>query len=125
MGIKYINLSVAIHGVDAASDGVGFLIGWLREAVRAGLTGHSRELFKFRDEFDSDIEVEVIETAGEPRYAAMYLADKEEVILDAQRWRWLREQGGWPDTEYAASNQAPEWFDRLADKGLSLQPNKQ
>ena len=40
------------------------------------------------------------------------------VIRDARRWRWLRAQQGWPDTEAAAGGAAPEWFDALADAGL-------
>ena len=38
------------------------------------------------------------------------------VIRDAIRWRKLREQGGWPDSEAAASGQPPEWFDALVDR---------
>lgn len=38
------------------------------------------------------------------------------VIRDALRWRKLRQQGGWPDTEAAAGGQPAEWFDSLADR---------
>jgi len=34
---------------------------------------------------------------------------------DADRWRWLRQQGGWPDTEAAMMNATPENFDEMAD----------
>lgn len=37
------------------------------------------------------------------------------IIRDAIRWRKLRACGGWPDSESAASDQPPEWFDALAD----------
>ena len=123
MSIKYVRLSVGVHGIDATEDGVRFLAGWIKEATMAGLTGHSRELLKFRNEFDTDIEVEIEMTVGEALQSTLYLADKEDVMLDAKRWRWLREQGGWPETENAASGQPAEWFDRLADENLHMQPN--
>ena len=41
-----------------------------------------------------------------------------EMANDAKRWRWLREQRGWPETEMSALNQPPEWFDALADQGM-------
>lgn len=41
-----------------------------------------------------------------------------EMATDAKRWRWLRQQEGWPETEMAALSQPPEWFDALADQGM-------
>lgn len=37
---------------------------------------------------------------------------------DAIRWRWLRNQGGWPDSEAATSGFTPEQFDEMADEGI-------
>lgn len=47
-----------------------------------------------------------------------YMRPLTQVELDAERWRWLRMQQGWPDSESAASGESPEWFDRLADEGI-------
>ena len=41
-----------------------------------------------------------------------------ELVIDAKRWRWLRNQEGWPASECEASGQPPEWFDRMADEGI-------
>lgn len=41
---------------------------------------------------------------------------------DAERWRWLRKQGGWPDSEAAVIGATPEDFDRMADEGMNM-PN--
>jgi len=123
MGIVYARLSIAIHGLNADGDALSFLVGWLREATRAGLKGTLRNRFGFRDEYDSDIEVDIEETAGNTEAQIAYLADRSRMELDAARWRWLREQEGWPETECAASGQSPEWFDRLADEKIHPQPN--
>jgi hypothetical protein len=64
MSIKYAQLTVSIHGLDADEDALDFLKGWLQAATKAGLLGHQRDRFRFRDEFESDIEVELVETAG-------------------------------------------------------------
>lgn len=47
------------------------------------------------------------------------LAEIPRIFQDAKRWRWLREQKGWPDTEAAVSGYTPEQFDAMADKGLT------
>ena len=64
MTIKYVRLSIAIHGLDADEDAPEFLVGWLKAATLAGLCGHQSDRFRFRNEYDSDIEVEIEETAG-------------------------------------------------------------
>ena len=65
MAIKYARLSIAVHGLDADKGALEFLVGWLKAATLAGLMGNQRDLFRFRNEFESDIEVEVEETAGD------------------------------------------------------------
>lgn len=64
MAIKYVQLTVSIHGLDADSEMLDFLKGWVREATKAGLLGDMRDFFNFRDEFEDDITVEVTEVAG-------------------------------------------------------------
>jgi hypothetical protein len=39
----------------------------------------------------------------------------------AERWAWLRKQGGWPDSEAAMMRATPEDFDRLADEGMDYE----
>lgn len=56
MTVKCVRLTVAIHGLDADADALDFLKGWIREETRAGLLGHQRDRFRFRDG-DGDIEV--------------------------------------------------------------------
>lgn len=66
MSVKYVKFSVAIHGIDAEDDVViGFMRGWLKAAVKAELEGNMKDYFKFRDGFESDIEIELDEYAGE------------------------------------------------------------
>ena len=67
MGIKYVKLSVSVHGIDAEEDAPSYLVGWLRAATESALRGGLKppELFKFRDEFENDIVVEIEETASE------------------------------------------------------------
>ena len=63
--IKYVRFGVSIHGIQVQDPAaVEFLKGWIRAETVAGLTGHQKSLFNFRDEFDSDVEVEIEETAG-------------------------------------------------------------
>lgn len=64
MGLNYVQLTVSIHGLDADVDALDFLRGWVREATKAGLLGHQRERFRFRNEHDGEIEVEVVKSAG-------------------------------------------------------------
>lgn len=40
------------------------------------------------------------------------------IMRDAERWRWLREQRGWPESEAAMLDAMPEDFDKLADEGI-------
>ena len=67
MSVKYIKISIAIHGVSIEEEATtNFLVGWIREAAKAGLLGEQRRgRYKFRNESDDDIEVEVEEVAGE------------------------------------------------------------
>ena len=67
MTIKYMKFEVSIHGLDATSPEIAasYMIGWLKAAAYAALHGKSRGLFNARNEFDSDIEVELVESAGE------------------------------------------------------------
>jgi len=66
MGVKYMQFTVSIHGVDVKDEAhANFMAGWVREAVKACLLGHQKEGFGYRNEFDSDIEVELSEYAGE------------------------------------------------------------
>ena len=37
--------------------------------------------------------------------------------LDAERWRWLRQCQGWPESGAAMIGATPEDFDKLADQG--------
>ncbi|HEX19660.1 MAG TPA: hypothetical protein ENG78_02405 [Acidiferrobacteraceae bacterium] len=66
MSVKYIKLSVAIHGLDIKDEelAVDFLKGWLKSAVIDALSGNNKELFNFRDEYVSDIEIEFVEKSG-------------------------------------------------------------
>ena len=65
MSIKYAQFEVSVHGIDADAKGVETLALEIKEAVRKVLLGNQRDQFKFRDEFDSDLEAELVETAGE------------------------------------------------------------
>lgn len=46
-----------------------------------------------------------------------------ELRQDAERWRWIRSCGSWPETEMWASDAKPEDFDRIADDGMRETPN--
>ena len=39
---------------------------------------------------------------------------------DAERWRWLRQQQGWPDSEAAMLQATPEQFDASADAAAAV-----
>ena len=67
MTTKYMKFEVSIHGIDApdleaASE---CMMRVLKCTVLATLHGRQSDLFRARDEFDSDIEVELVESAGE------------------------------------------------------------
>lgn len=64
MPIHYIQLTVSIHGLNADINSSLYLAAEVRQAVRETLLGSLKELYGFRDMFDSDIEVEVTEEAG-------------------------------------------------------------
>jgi len=70
--IVYAKYTISISGIKTTMDWVLFLKGWIREAVYAGIMGHNKTEFNFRDEgMESDIIVELDETAGEiPPYLA-------------------------------------------------------
>lgn len=65
MSVKYVQLSVAIHGLDADMAALPILLEELRTATEALLTGVQRELFRFRADMPDDIEVAVVEYAGD------------------------------------------------------------
>lgn len=65
MSVKYVQFSVSIHGIDTDVEMLDFLKGWIREATKGALLGHNRDFFKFRDEFENDIEVEITEQTGD------------------------------------------------------------
>lgn len=66
MSVKYLEFSVSISGINAEDDVIiGYLKGYIKEAIKGGIKGNMQEFFKFRDEFDDDIEVELVEQAGE------------------------------------------------------------
>lgn len=66
-GVKYVQLTISIHGLNAPSlDGLEQLV---REACRSVLVTQDNQ-YNFRDEFDTDIEVEIQEIAGAPHLNA-------------------------------------------------------
>jgi hypothetical protein len=64
MTVKYVQFTVCIHGLDADPAALGQLTELLRDATLSALLGQQSDKFKFRNEFDSDIEVELVEQAG-------------------------------------------------------------
>ncbi len=65
MSIVYLEFNVQVHGLKMESlDGAGFLEGWIKQAILAGLKGNNKEMFNFRDEFESDVEVLLSNSAG-------------------------------------------------------------
>ena len=42
----------------------------------------------------------------------------QRIMEDAARWRWLRKQKGWPDSEAGVDGFTPEQFDEMADKAI-------
>jgi len=80
MSIKYASFTVNIHGLDTDINHILFLKGWIREAVLASLKGKATDRFNWRNEFDSDLEVVLEETAGiDPEY-------KAPVCKNCQHW---------------------------------------
>lgn len=47
-----------------------------------------------------------------------YMRELTSTEMDAERWRWLRKQEGWPDSEAAMLGAKPEEFDKMADVGM-------
>ena len=66
MSIVYLNINIQIHGlkIDEQEAAENFLTGWIKAGTLAALTGFNADLFNFRDEFESDIEVDVTDFAG-------------------------------------------------------------
>lgn len=64
MTVKYVQFTVCIHSLDADPAALGQLTELLRDATLSALLGQQSDKFKFRNEFDSDIEVELVEQAG-------------------------------------------------------------
>ena len=52
-------------------------------------------------------------------FVSLQRGDATKMCVDAARWRWLREQEGWPDSEAAVMGYSPEEFDRMADSGMT------
>jgi hypothetical protein len=50
--------------------------------------------------------------------------ERKELERDAYRWRWLRHQRGWPESEMTVMNWMPEQFDALADEALARERGK-
>lgn len=46
-------------------------------------------------------------------------AELEALRKDAERYRWLRAQGGWPESEAAMMGAKPEDFDSMIDDQMS------
>jgi hypothetical protein len=55
--------------------------------------------------------------------ASKYRALLERERQDAERWRWLRQCEGWPDSEAAISGFTPEEFDAMANRFMGKRPN--
>ena len=65
MSVRYLNIGIYIHGLNIEDEAaMKLLVRFIREQIKAELLGRNKEIFGFRDEFDSDIEVEVLEYAG-------------------------------------------------------------
>jgi len=61
-----MQFEVSIHGVNVNDEVyANFMARAIKEAVKEALLGNQREGFNYRDEFDSDIEVELTEQAGQ------------------------------------------------------------
>jgi hypothetical protein len=66
MTVRYLEISIQIHGLAIEDEAaVNFLTGLIKEATKGALLGHNKDLFSFRNEFESDIQVEVETHAGE------------------------------------------------------------
>jgi len=65
MAIKYVEVTIAVHGLQIEEPALlDLLKGRLHASTKAILTGDQKDNFKFRDDFASDIEVNITETAG-------------------------------------------------------------
>ena len=68
MTIKYMKFEVSIHGLDAPDldAAAGFMAWWLKGQAFILLNDNEfGSMFNPRNEFDSDIEVELVESAGQ------------------------------------------------------------
>lgn len=59
------------------------------------------------------------EEAKATALAAAKAAEDRPEDRDSQRWRWLRDCGGWPESEAAMSGATPEEFDAMADAAIN------
>lgn len=65
MSVKYMKFSISIHGLDVEDAVIiKHIKSCLREATKNVLLGDMKKYFNFRNEFESDIEVEFEELAG-------------------------------------------------------------
>jgi hypothetical protein len=66
MTTKYMQFEVSIHGLDVEDKEAAaqFMCGYIKSGVTAALRGNALGLFNARNEFDSDIEVNLAEWAG-------------------------------------------------------------
>lgn len=55
--------------------------------------------------------------------ASKYHSLLERERQDAERWRWIRQCEGWPDSEAAVSGFTPNEFDDMADRLMGKRPN--
>lgn len=51
---------------------------------------------------------------------AEFLEHAHALYVDAMRWRWMRKQEGWPESEAQMSGATPQVFDKLADDGIDI-----
>ena len=65
MAVRYIQIVISVHGIEVTKQSyLDYLVGWLREATKAGLIEYQKDGFNFRNDA-SDIEVDIVEQAGE------------------------------------------------------------
>jgi len=63
MAVPYVNINISIHGLGIKnSSAFDFLKKDIKKLTKNYLKGH--RLFEFRDEFESDIQVDIEEYAG-------------------------------------------------------------
>ena len=60
--------------------------------------------------------------ACSPEVIARLLAELDAARADAERWRWLRQLEGWPESEAGVIGFAPGDFDAMADAAMKAKP---